>query len=184
MVDLSYTQTSLEVQRERGIASENHGIPQLVFAEKRRGRGRPRLNVNKDFMATATQIRGPKGISKSLGISVSTVRRRMDEYGLQNPQTIRRRPSDDELLSWTAQLLRERPGIGYRMARQELITHHNLQVSQQRMLWALQTVDPERQQRRPRLTRRKYSVPGPMFLWHHDGQHGMAFISEMLTGLA
>jgi hypothetical protein len=49
---------------------------------------------------------------------------------------------------------------------------HN--ISRQRITDSLLRLDPiGRVFERTRVQRRKYQVPGPNALWHHDGQHGM-----------
>ena len=46
-------------------------------------------------------------------------------------------------------------------------------VPRERISASLMRIDPvQRVFQRIRIRRRKYSVPGPMYLWHHDGQHG------------
>ncbi|KAG6849056.1 hypothetical protein H0H93_011639 [Arthromyces matolae] len=68
-------------------------------------------------------------------------------------------------------------------------------VPRARIQEALLRIDPVRRVfERIRIRRREYSVPGPMYLWHHDGQHGLirwgivihGFIdgySRLITGL-
>lgn len=46
-------------------------------------------------------------------------------------------------------------------------------LSRERVRRALINIDPvNRVFQRIRISRRRYNVPGPMYLWHHDGQHG------------
>lgn len=48
-----------------------------------------------------------------------------------------------------------------------------LRVSRERIRLSLTRVDPvQRLFQRITIERRVYTVPGPMALWHHDGQHG------------
>ena len=47
-------------------------------------------------------------------------------------------------------------------------------LPRERIRTSLMRVDPvQRVFQRIRIRRRVYSVPGPMSLWHHDGQHGL-----------
>ncbi|KAJ6461887.1 hypothetical protein C8R47DRAFT_993354 [Mycena vitilis] len=52
---------------------------------ERRGRGRPRLDLNKPFLEGALKLRGPAGIARSLNCSSRTVRREAIRHGLVQP---------------------------------------------------------------------------------------------------
>ena len=46
-------------------------------------------------------------------------------------------------------------------------------AARERVSASLLRLDPvQRVFSRTRIERNRYSVPGPNFLWHHDGQHG------------
>ena len=61
--------------------------------------------------------------------------------------------------------------IGYRTMWKRLVRCHNLNVRRDTVLDLLRVLDPDGVERRKRmrLLRRKYSAPGPNFLWHVDG---------------
>lgn len=55
-----------------------------------------------------------------------------------------------------------------------MLRHLGLTVPRSRIRDSLLRIDPvQRVFERIRIRRRVYSVPGPNYLWHHDGQHGM-----------
>lgn len=61
-----------------------------------------------------------------------------------------------------------------------------LRIPRERVRQSLIRIDPvQRIFERIRIRRRKYSVPGPNALWHHDGQHGrpLAYIGLHLSKL-
>lgn len=61
--------------------------------------------------------------------------------------------------------------IGYRTMWKRLQLYHNLNIKRDTVRQLLKAIDPEGVERRKRhrLSRRKYFVPGPNFLWHVDG---------------
>ena len=61
--------------------------------------------------------------------------------------------------------------LGYRTMWRRLLRRYNLKVKRDTVLDLLRLIDPEGVDRRKqrRLLRRKYSNPGPNFLWHVDG---------------
>ncbi|KAJ7246076.1 hypothetical protein C8J57DRAFT_1006907, partial [Mycena rebaudengoi] len=61
--------------------------PRLVVAQRVRTgrRGRPRVEINPQFLGAALDLRGPTGIAPEIGVSSRTVRRRALEAGLVEP---------------------------------------------------------------------------------------------------
>lgn len=61
--------------------------------------------------------------------------------------------------------------IGYRLMLQRLRIDHHLIVDRETVRLALKVIDPdgEEMRKKRRLKRRKYSCPGPNYLWHIDG---------------
>ena len=61
--------------------------------------------------------------------------------------------------------------VGYRGMTRRLRMRHNLVVTRDTVMRALRVIDPQgvENRRRHRLQRRRYSTPGPNFLWHLDG---------------
>ena len=60
--------------------------------------------------------------------------------------------------------------IGYRMMWRRLVHSYNLNVKRDTVLSLLREIDPEGIERRKRrqLLRRRYSTPGPNYMWHVD----------------
>src|SRR5277367_658962 len=48
-------------------------------------RGRPRIEIDRDILATAIEMRGPTNLAPTFGVSARTVRRRALEAGLVDP---------------------------------------------------------------------------------------------------
>lgn len=61
--------------------------------------------------------------------------------------------------------------IGYRTMWRRLLYNYRLNVKRDMVLDIMRIIDPEGVERRKRhrLMRRKYSAPGPNFIWHVDG---------------
>ena len=82
--------------------------------------------------------------------------------------------SDDQLDGVVKDLRSAFPRAGASMIDGMLRTF-GLRVPRDRIRLSLNRIDPvHRVFDRIRIRRRIYSVPGPMSLWHHDGQHGTA----------
>jgi len=84
--------------------------------------------------------------------------------------------TDDELDIYILHHRTEFPRAGIAMIHGAL--HSDGQnVPHERIRQSLVRVDPiGRIFHRHVIERRVYSVPGPMSLWHHDGQHGMRYL--------
>ena len=167
---------------------------------RRTGRpGRPRIEIDRDVLATALEMRGPTGLAPVFGVSARTVRRNALRQGLVEPgepvyrdvqapdgstervYTSSTAPATDIEPEALDQIVREIlssfPTYGRRMLRGHLsslgyrIPRPQLEASY------LRVHGPPAAHFGPRrIERRVYSVPGPNSLWHHDGQHGRYFI--------
>ena len=159
-------------------------------------RGRPRIEVDRDFLQEALTMRQPSGISRALpGISTRTIRRRALENGLRQPgepvYTIREENgaqvrqyrghnpslrlsqiSQQQLDFMLVQTLLRFPEFGRNLtaghfaAQGYRVSREQLRESYQRVQGGPAIVGQRR------ITRREYHVAGPNSLWHHDGQHG------------
>ncbi|KAF4590092.1 hypothetical protein EYR38_009390 [Pleurotus pulmonarius] len=168
-----------------------------VLYTKPTGRpGRPRIEIDREFLAVAYELRGPAHLGKALSVHPRTVRRRLLEQGLAEPAppvyvdyeqedgsiTRMYRSStggvsdlnDEELDEIVLYILEAFPGFGRRMIDGHLkclghrIPRTRIQASYARVHGApAQGFGPRR------IERRVYSVAGPNALWHHDGQHGL-----------
>ncbi|PPQ99689.1 hypothetical protein CVT26_009115 [Gymnopilus dilepis] len=160
-------------------------------------RGRPRIEINPDLLATAIDLRGgPTSLATVFGCAPRTIRRRALEYGIAEPgppvyvdyvlddgttsrvfRSSTRAASvieDDELDRIVASILEAFPTIGRRMIHGHLrfldvvVSRTRIQESYRRVHGA-----PVGGFGIRRIERRVYSVAGPNSLWHHDGQHGL-----------
>lgn len=134
--------------------------------------GRPQFDV------TAAQLEHLVGfgfrvpdISRLLGISERTVRRRLAEYGLSTRVTYSE-ISDEDLITLVGEVKNSFPTCGEMMLDGHLRTR-GVTVQRHRLRSALGTVDCEGVALRFRLPvlRREYNVRSPNSLWHIDGYH-------------
>ena len=106
-----------------------------------------------------------------LQISLRTLPRRMSEYGITQKMfqsTITELESDDKV----REIVRYFPKIGYRRLGE--LERQSIRITRSKARISLQRIDPvgvtERWLQGP-VSRRKYSVKGPLSLWHIDGNH-------------
>jgi hypothetical protein len=86
--------------------------------------------------------------------------------------------SDGELDQLIGLLRKHYPRAGLSML-DGMLRQLGQHVPRERIRHSLYRIDPvQRVFQRIRIRRRKYSVPGPNSLWHHDGQHGELVISQ------
>ncbi|CAB3994164.1 uncharacterized protein LOC110239820, partial [Paramuricea clavata] len=134
--------------------------------------GRPGLDISLEqlnyFLNYQFSI---SDIARTLGVSQSTIFRRMRKYGLFGRSNL---PplSDDELDAKMREVLQEFPNAGYRRVISQLAVA-GLNPPQMSVRESMRRVDPQGVAVRwLRLTpRRQYSVSGPLALWHIDGNH-------------
>lgn len=168
--------------------------------------GAPRKVIDCAWLTWACSRRNTSDIARFLDVSRDLVRRTLLDYNLAEPGEdpfIRTSDPLDPYVtyyqqiystsvavsSWTdveldAAVTRLRilfPKAGIAMLKGSLQSlGHN--VPRERIRLSLLRLDPHnRLFERPYIERRKYWVPGPNYLWHHDGQHGM--ISVLLLNL-
>lgn len=134
--------------------------------------GRPRLDVPKDQLEYLLSMgfSGPQ-ISTAIGVSLSTIRRRMTQYGL-TVGSLYSNITDQELDQVVSQIKVLFPNSGFRMMQGHLF-NQGYRVSQIRIQDSLQRVDPDGVAIRwsTAIERRKYRVKSPLSLWHLDGNH-------------
>ncbi|KAK6984673.1 hypothetical protein R3P38DRAFT_3332768 [Favolaschia claudopus] len=170
--------------------------PLTVVHRVRTGRrGRPRVEIDPQFLSAALDLRGPTGIAPEIGVSARTVRRAALRAGLVQPgapvfqsrtnsngelevvHTSTAPPvsvvSNEELDRLLSETLEVFPQFGRRMIRGHLksqgyrIPRDRITASYLRVHGA-PAIFGDRQ-----ISRKKYRVPGPMSLAHLDGQHGL-----------
>ena len=134
--------------------------------------GRPRFVIpcEQVIFLIESRFTAPQ-MAQILGVSLSTIRRRMADYGLSI--TAEYTPfTDEELDRVVEDIQRDFPMCGNQQMQGHLISR-GLRVQQLRIREAQLRVDPEGSlMRRLRtVNRRQYQVPAPLSLWHIDGNH-------------
>lgn len=110
-------------------------------------------------------------IGRLLGVSLSTVRRRMIEYSIDTSRLFSN-ITDENLCELIQDIKKENPRSGCRIMLGHLRARV-YRVTQPRVRQMMQKEDPEGTVIRWMTTvqRRTYSVSGPNALWHIDGNH-------------
>lgn len=158
--------------------------------------GRPRIEIDQNFLEQALALRGPHTIGPLLGCHPRTVRRRALEYQMVEPAepvksqiveadggvttvwTSTTPPmatlGDEELDRLMGDILQMFPFFGRRMIAGTLLSMGH-RVSQTRVRESYLRVwgAPSTFGNRP-IVRKVYWVPGVNSLWHHDGNHGQS----------
>ncbi len=134
--------------------------------------GRPGINISCEQLSYFLNYQfSVSDIARTLGVSQSTIFRRMRDYGMYVRRNL---PclSDDELDAKVKEILQEFPNAGYRRVNSQLVVN-GLRPSQMQVQESMQRVDSHGVAIRwLRLTpRRQYRVSGPLALWHIDGNH-------------
>jgi len=132
-----------------------------------KGQGRPKLKIPKE------QLEGLRAlgfswvaISKMLGVSEKTVRRRKEAYNMSSSMELFSKISDDEIDEFMKFILQISPNSGERMIM-GWFRGRGINVQRWRIRESIARVDPiSRDLRRRTVTRRRiYSVPTPNSLW-------------------
>ena len=134
--------------------------------------GRPKFDISYVQLKEMIEHRfSVRNIADLLGVSVSTIRRRMTMFGLTVRDTYSN-ISDAELDYIISGAQQQYPNWGNRLMYGHLISI-GIRVQFNRVRESQSRIDPEGSflRRLQILNRRKYSVPGPQWLWHIDGYH-------------
>ena len=120
-------------------------------------------------------------ISSMLGVSLSTIHRRLSEYGLSIRQTYSQ-ISDGQLRNLVHLAHISFPNAGYRFI-DGWLRQQGLRVQESRIRQSLRDVDPVGTANRwlQSIRRRTYSVGGPQLLWHLDGNHKLIRYTKIRT---
>ena len=143
--------------------------PPVLFVGER---GRPKLDISRQMLEYFLDHRfAATRIAMLMHVSLSTVRRRMAEFGL-SVQSRYSNMSDGELDRIVTTIMHQHPHCGYRMI-QGFLASLGHRVQQNRVRDCLIRLDPEGVIARWNCTvhRRSYSVATPNALWHIDGNH-------------
>ena len=141
--------------------------------------GRPRIEIDPQALSMALALEPKTTLAGVLGCSTRTVRRRQQEIEDQAGTPItpqRSRFSDNELDAIISGILKDFPHYGRSMLIGAM-TFHGHNVPERHIRESLERIRgaPGRFFGSRPIHRRKYSVPAPNSLWHHDGQHGMFY---------
>ncbi|XP_041862136.1 uncharacterized protein LOC121653022 [Melanotaenia boesemani] len=156
------------------VAKNNHtgGFrPALITSG---GRGRPSWDISEDQIKYLLEYNfSVREIGQLLGVSYSTVRRRMADSNLSvrmNYSNI----SDEDLQRLVYNFIQECPDSGIKSVLGYL-NSVGLRVQRSRVMETMRVVDPVGTICRGIginiIQRRTYSVPSPLALWHVDGNH-------------
>ena len=146
------------------------GYVTSVLQEKRRGH--PRLDVGQGLLKYLLHLEfSCLQIADVLGVSLSTIRRRMNEFGF-SVTTLYSNITDQELDSLVSQIKEELPNCGSRLMHGHLLNRGH-RITQARVREALHQVDPEGVAIHwsSVVQRRKYAVASPLSLWHIGENH-------------
>ena len=162
-------------QGNRGIHNPNNETLLVELERVFTGeRGRPQLKVECEQLEFLLERKfSVAEIASILGISKRTVERRLQEFGL-SARAVYARMSDEELDAAILSILRDFPNIGSKRVT-GLLRARGMYVQQSRIRASMRRVDPEGTLLRALelniINRRRYSVAGPLSLWHIDGNH-------------
>ncbi|KAK6987957.1 hypothetical protein R3P38DRAFT_3445779 [Favolaschia claudopus] len=190
---ISAMQTDVRLAYQDAVDASHHGHPVLVQSIPSDGPGRPRIQIDPDFLRWAYGHRSTASIAQFLGVGRSTVRNAVLAEGIPDlplpeseefPPDIRNlaQPTsftgpvsdifDDELDMLLLRLRTHYKRAGLSMLG-GMLRRLGHRVPTQRVRESLLRIDPVRRIfERIRIRRRNYRVLGPNSLWHHDGQHG------------
>ena len=132
-------------------------------------RGRPRLDVTNQQLQYLLELGfSCPQIASVLGVSLSTVRRRMTDFNLSVTAQYSQ-ITDTELDAVVKDIKVLFPNCGYRLMYGHLLTR-GYRITQNRIREALHRVDPDGSAMRwaVAIERRRYRVMSPLSLWHID----------------
>ena len=122
-------------------------------------------------------------IAQLFGVSVRTIRRRMNEIRL-HVSDLYSQISDTELDAVVSDIIQYYPNCGYRLMAGHLKSL-NIRVQQQRIRDSFHRIAPESIAVRwnETIVRRAYCVSSPLALWHIDGNHKLIrYVCACLDG--
>ncbi len=175
LVDLGSLIRVVQQQRElcealsfRNFFLEDQSASQSSVRVRRSGIGRPSLEVSHELLEALHDNVGFSWaqISRNLGISERTLRRRRSSFAMPNNNQTFTNIDDNALDQIVREILRVTPRIGYRLV-QGALRHRGMNIQRRRVLDSLRRVDPVMITLRASrsIIRRRYSVPCPNALW-------------------
>ncbi len=152
--------------------SSNDEVPVI---RTKQGSGRPSLEIPKETLELYLCYGFPKTkIAQMLSVSVKTVSRRIQSFGLEDLINGHADIQDCELDHAVQDIFASFPNCGIRRMKGFLLSR-GLNIQWDRVRASMWRVDPTglllRTTQLNTLQRRKYSVPETLALWHVDGNH-------------
>ena len=144
--------------------------------------GRPKFEISRDQLQYLLDYDLKiSDISEALGVSRSTIKRRLREYGISISERKTDIP-DAELDCVVRNIQRDFPNAGYRRMQSQL-SLRGIKISQMRVRASMQRTDPEGVAMRwlSLTPRAVYRVSGPLALWHIDGNHKLIRLKLILS---
>ena len=146
--------------------------------------GRPRYAITFDQLSFLVgENFNTRRTANCLGVSVSTVRRRLRDSGIDLDQTYSK-ISDVDLDQLIRNIRLHFPRIGRRQMRAMLESDHGLRIQRFRVRLAMRRVDPPGAAIRwsEVHARRRYNVYGANALWHIDTHHSLVRWRLVIAG--
>ncbi|XP_042578484.1 uncharacterized protein LOC109078767 isoform X2 [Cyprinus carpio] len=164
---------------------EGQQVATLVEMERSQGCGRPRIHLSRERLIHFLKLGLPQEtISKILGVSRTTIYRRMRECDL-SVTSLYSSCTDEELDSLVSEIKSTMPNIGYRVVRGALLAKGH-RVQWDRICASMHRVDGlgvlSRMSQLGCVARRTYSVPYPKYLVHIDTNHKLIRYSMVIFG--
>ena len=138
-----------------------------------RGVGRPQLDIDVTYIEYLRGLRFTfTNIAKIMGISRSTIYRRLDDAGIDHVRTSYSNISDAALDQAVKTIKQVHPNDGERLMAGHLASC-GIIVQRARLRGSIHRTDPENTaiRRSVAVRRRVYNVDGPNCMWHLDGHH-------------
>lgn len=137
--------------------------------------GRPALEIPKETLKLFLNYGFSfVKISEMLGVSTKTVSRRIKFFNLQEDIPKYTSISNEDLDAIVSEIYQEFPNCGIRRMK-GFLTSRGIRMQWERVRSSLWRIDPAgillRSMQLNLVNRRHYSVPGPLYLWHLDGNH-------------
>ncbi len=138
-------------------------------------RGRPKLEISKEDLEFFIQFGfNTTQIAQMFSVSQRTIQRRLASFGIRENIPRYTDITEVELDETIKQIMREFPNCGMKRM-QGFLLQREIRVQSMRLRESMRRVNPIgvtlRSLQLNIVHRRSYSVPGPLSLWHIDGNH-------------
>jgi hypothetical protein len=157
----------------RNLSLQNRSFPSVLEQTRSNSVGRPKFVITREQLVYMLEydISVPN-IAHVLGVSQSTIKRRLREYGISIRSDQDTALTDIALDELVRGVQEQFPNAGYRRIY-SVLRSRSIRVTQARVRDSLHRTDPEGVAMRwlSITPRRVYSVRGPLSLWHIDGNH-------------